>query len=170
MMIDKAVDFIQEYLEAEYQAFIIAHVERDDDIAEEHLDELYERFYEAGMRAAVQRPYEPDDSFFWLKDEVSEKIQRRVLFQVKQYEHPKHGKLFAAYVSDVFPGADSYGLRLFFLPEGNRFKIVSGYDWNRRKTEWEHSSGFEIDEPGKIKAARKLRPPKSAADLAEYEL
>lgn len=166
---EEVISFLKKYVQQEYDTFVTVHTEKDDETAEDAIDKLYDEFYGPGMRARVQRPMNPSKNFFWGKKEINKKLQKRLLFQVKQYEHPKRGDLFAGYLSDVFPGSTGYGSMVYIKQEGDTWQIIADHAWNRDQMEWEHTSGEELKSPGKLKGKKKLQPPTLKEDLQDYE-
>lgn len=168
-MMEEAISFLKKYVQQEYETFGIVHTEKDDEVAEAAIDKLYDEFYGPGMRARVQRPMSPSKNFFWKKKEIGEKLQKRLVFQVKQYEHPKRGDLFAGYLSEVFPGSTGYGAMVYFTKQDGSWQIIADHAWDRDEMKWEHTSGEELKSPGKLKEVKKIKPPTLKEDLQDYE-
>ncbi len=95
----EAIEFIQEFIRKEYAAYQACYLEREEEVFEE-AQEAVDRMYAGSLRTRVQRGIEPGEEWFAQGERQLRTIKERLLFQIKEYEHPEHGSLWGCYVSD----------------------------------------------------------------------
>jgi hypothetical protein len=111
-----------------------------------------------------------------------------LLFQVKEYEHPKLGRIFLCYFSILTRDADAdvtaYHLGYWVQRTKDGLKFISLTDYcpachatgvfqGKKCPEchgagWNHRDGIKIGDPGKLVAVRKLEAPTDPDSLEEY--
>ncbi len=178
-MIEVAVEFIKAFIEKEYQALVSQYTERDEAIFQAKVAEL-EAYYEPDIPSMLNRPNPPDEEWFELgKQSVEQSLTPRILFQIKEYEHPSLGKLYRCYVGQNFRARNNnqahYILNLYVAQKDGGLKIVSKYHIDRNKTtldtgldSWSYRDGIELETLGNLLEVRKFREPTPPEQLAEY--
>ena len=183
---NEAVAFMGRFIEFECLTAKLIYTEESDEVVEAKLDELAE-FYALGARPDVYRMPKNDREYFIKGREFAKSVSPRVLFQIKQYDHPVYGEIYRCYVSHYLrPGNTAvYNANLYVLHSNNNLRIISKYTictacqgTDRVDGEvcpeceldgWNHSNGVEFEELGMQKGVLKIRPPDDPVQRTEYE-
>lgn len=180
---NEAIAFIQEFIGKEYEAFQACYRERDEEVFEE-AQTAVDRMYASGLRTIVQRGMEPEEEWFTNGEESLGTIKERVLFQVKEYEHPEFGSLYGCYLSHPIGWVvtkngekttkwdDSFSCIQYVAKIPNRttgamkFRIIAEYTCTSKK----YLYGSKVLEPfGPLKAITQFQPPEDQEDRIQYE-
>ena len=168
---DKAVAFIRTYIEKEYDTEIAHYTERDDSVFKAKLTEL-NKMYAAGLTSEIYRPKGVPESRFKRWQKQLEQTQKRVLFQVKKYNHPDHESLYRFYLSSTQLGDDTYFTCFYLANTENGLKIVSQYNVSSDQgngISWNWRGGLKLDKLGELVEVRKFQAPTDPEHLKEYE-
>ena len=178
MDIVEATQLAEDYLDAEYAALSAVLAEPDDAVVTAAVA--------AAARFLRPTPDEPPLVFIMnrpagvLPDVLAKtteqlaNYQRRALFQVKAYQHPVWGALFAAYAgSRAKASAGAYERLLYFADVDGAPGLVAEYIPEllapAPPVTWSHLQGARIDDPGELMAVRQLSEPTRKAHLADYQ-
>lgn len=184
MTMQRVLQFMRRFLDAEYEALIVMVAESQED-AFRQKKQAAERFLAPGVRSELQRPSLPDDEWFarGRARVAAGQLVPRTLFQIKAYDHPTIGALHRAYVSlTTRPRGERsvYFANFYVAPVDDRLQIVSRYnidrlpDPERPRFEdlslwWVWHSGVQLTTLGRLVDVRKLQAPDDPVSLAEYE-
>jgi hypothetical protein len=181
---EEAIKFIQEFICKEYAAYQACYLEREEEVFEE-VQEAVDRMYAGSLRTRVQRGIEPEEEWFMEGEKILRTIKERILFQIKEYEHPEYGSLWGCYVSDpqgwiaTRDGidsppywSDSFSCILYIANRTNRvtgeknLRIIAEYNITGKK----YLYGSLMLEPlGNPVAIIQFQPPKDEESKEEYE-
>lgn len=177
-MIEKAIDFIQEFIKKEHQTTVDRSTERNDEVFTAKKAEL-EDFFGQGLNSEVsRRPDSADENWFQEREEDLELIQPRQLFQVKEYEHPTLGTLYRCYVSTINIDDNDYFACYYVGQTENGLKIISQYNFDLAGESkglldhglyWNWRGGIKLKTQGKLVKIHKLQAPDDDEHLQEYE-
>jgi hypothetical protein len=92
------ITFMNEFIEKEYEAFIASYTEKDEEIFEVKQNQV-DKMYAAGLRTIVQRGYDPDEEWFQEGKRQMLVLKKRILFQIKKYEHNEFETLYECSLS-----------------------------------------------------------------------
>ncbi len=183
---EKVLNFVNNFLNKEYEAIVAMNVERDDEIYRAKIA-IVRSFLAQDLVLKFSRPSDPEDMEEWFADGdeiVSDgNIQPRTLFQIKEYAHPTYKQLYRLYVSlprKYRKGNPSYVVNFYIVPEGELFKIISQYDYDvcpdkkgiRMKDgglTWMWMGGEQLKNFGTFVRSVKFQPPFQPEHLVEYE-
>lgn len=96
---EEAIAFIRNFITKEYEALQVCYLERDEEVFEEKRN-VVDRMYGSGLMTIVNRAPEPEEDWFTEGETSLKAVKERILFQIKAYDHPEYGNLYACYVSD----------------------------------------------------------------------
>jgi hypothetical protein len=164
----ESIDFIREFLDAEYAAMVAVATERDNAILQRGIHHA-NSFFAEGLDSKIFRSEDADEEFFAdMADQLEDDAPRK-LFLVRSYAEPSFGVVHRCYASTTRIKGTTYFNTLFVAPTDEGLKIVSRYTIDRGHTAWEHSGGARFSQAGKQTAVIRLKPPTDARDLADYE-
>lgn len=178
-MIEAATGFIKAFIKEEYEALVSQYTERNSEIFQGKLEKL-KKFYAPGILPDVNRsPFTSERWFEEGKKTVESVLAPRVLFQVKEYEHPTLGKIYRCYVSNTTTARNnqhSYFANFYLTDRKDGLKIVAKYHIDREITNldgglegWNNRGGIELETLGKLNEVRKFQEPSDPKHLAEYQ-
>jgi hypothetical protein len=183
---EKAIEFVQEYLEEEYRTIIALYTERDQDKYKHQKAKLDAFSIPEVEDEQLSRASAPSEEFF----DVGEGnvnaglIVKRSLFQIKLYKHPEFGELYRVYLGPFrcFSKTPIYDINLFVTEVAGELKVVARYKFNRfpnRQSQtyiadngliWNYQSGKQIETLGTLLDARKFQAPDDRYGvLVEYK-
>lgn len=176
---EEVINFLNAFIREEYETLITLQAEYPISVLEAKCSNL-NSFFSNNLEPELYRL-----NSYNLKEGTPEIFQPRILFQVKQYNHPIYSKLYRAYMSSVWHGDTSYFTSFFVSFEGSKLKIVSQYnvcvDCNGSGTQgsktceecsgfgWNWRGGFQLDTFGKEYKTYKLKMPNNSVHLEDYE-
>lgn len=92
------ITFMNKFIEKENEAFIASYTEKDEEIFEEKQNQV-DKMYAAGLRTIVQRGSDPDEEWFQEGKRQMLVLKKRILFQIKKYEHKEFKTLYECSLS-----------------------------------------------------------------------
>lgn len=181
---DEVVNYVNAFLNAEYEALVAQYTERDDRVFQAKRA-IVSQFLMSGIPSDLDRPLQPDDEWFERGKERVENgsLMPRTLFQIKVYDHPNFDKLYRAYVSlPLRPRGKrlAYFTNFFISSTQNGYKIVSRYNldllperdnvlFEDGNLAWVWRGGEKLTTLGKLIDVLKFRNPDDPQHLAEYQ-
>ncbi len=184
---DQVVNFMRDFISAEYKTQRALYTEQDDAAFQTHLDNLQD-FYAPAMEPEVRPPFAGRDAaYFAAAKDTLDTVQPRVLFQIKHYKHPKLGDFYRIYVTDKIRVGKkaTYFANLYVMDKKGKLQITAKYIIcldcegtgkinDKRCPEckgkgWEHFGGIKIPVLAAPIEVRKLHKPDNPVHLAEYE-
>ncbi len=163
------VKFIQTFLDHEYQ---IAQAQAQEDLDEagfqKKVDQL-DTAFEGNLKTGIVRLAEPDEPDFEDIKQQIEETNKRNLFLLRLYKHPKYEELYRAYVSTDHLGGERYFQSYYFALVDGKFKIIARYLINHSHSAWEWNGGVKIDNPGEFQEVERFTEPKHEKDLKDYQ-
>jgi hypothetical protein len=166
--VDEVIDFVKQLFQEMYQLEFMNRTENysyeDVEAFSDHLDEKY--FHGATHGIGITRPvFRTPDNF----TDPANSIKKRkppIIFQAKEYDDAKWGKVYKVYASSTNSIADTY-FRVYFVARlDGQWKIISQYGFISQV--YEHREGVNFDHLGQPLEIRKLQPPAEPSDLEEY--
>jgi hypothetical protein len=168
-LVDEVIDFVKRLFQEMYQLEFMNRTEKysfeDVEAFSDHLDEQY--FHGGTHGIGITRPvFRTPDNF----TDPANSIKKRkppILFQVKEYEDAKWGKVYKVYASSTNASGSDIYFRIHYVAKvDGQWKIV-GQD-AASQGEFEHRYGENFDHLKNPLEIRKLQPPADLADLEEY--
>jgi hypothetical protein len=179
MTIDEVVQFMKDFIQAEYECLIARHSEPDD----QKFLAAYNRvvgFFSGATVGGLTRPPMTAADFARFAPQL-QLIKPRILFKVKSFDYPELGELHAAWTGST-AGTPSYYSLFLIRPVDSRPRIVAEYglclecsgrdpDCSYCSAGWSRSSGLRLDfkRVGSATDVRKLSPPQPAHERATYD-
>ena len=180
------IDFAKQYVQIEYETFVMHATEADQEIYAKQRQKLA-AFSQPDVQDGTQRPKAPDEG--WLergrKRVKKGNLVQRPLFQIKWYIHPMLGDLYRIYLGSTTKPRDQpqiYNICLFASKIDNDLKIISRYGFNRfpernydtileeKGLVWVYESGVIIKELGRFQESIKFEEPGDRLGvLADYQ-
>lgn len=185
--IDEVTLFIQNFIFAEHEAKVAASTERNDIIRIQKAEAALQYFDPStGIDLTFAWERTPDEESIERSKQTVERMRPRILFQVKQYKHPKLGILYRAYVSTPYTYNTSYSDSIYLtITAEYGFKIISKYAYCMdcegtgkkgdnlcymcKGSGWEYAGGMELDTLGDLISVHKFKAPTDPASLKDYE-
>jgi len=164
---EDAINFIKQFIDEEYEALVAQWTEHDNSVFKTKRREL-NRFYGPDITPEINRPRSVDKRWFEKAKKYLDMIQPRILFQVKQYEHPTLGNLYRCYVSTTQRSNSTYFACLYVAHTEQGLKIVAQYNTDFEGG-WDWSGGVKLETLGKLIEVRKFQAPTEPENLKEYE-
>ncbi|HEX3078482.1 MAG TPA: hypothetical protein VHQ24_16615 [Lachnospiraceae bacterium] len=96
---DEIILFINDFIEKEYEAFIACYSEKDEEIFEDKQNQV-DLMYSSGLRTIVQRGCDPQEEWFIEGEKQLQVVRKRILFQIKKYQHSEFDILYECSLSD----------------------------------------------------------------------
>jgi hypothetical protein len=183
---DEVIGFIKQFIQAEYEAEVARFSEPDYDVFSEKAERV-DACYVPDLYGTVSRPMSLPAAVFEKMKRQAAEVTPRVLFEIRQYQHPKLGALYRCYLSDRRrrPEGTSYFDNKFVASTEEGLKIIASYercdacqgsgkvDGERcRECElegWRMGAGAKLRALGPLVERRKLTPPTDPQDLPLYE-
>lgn len=183
---DQVVDFMRDFIKAEHTALLSMYTERDAAgfaAKREKLDTFYAPDVPSDLKAPVTR----DAAYFEQSEAALDKVQPRVLFQIKHYHHPKLGDLYRCYLTSNVRSSKktNYFANLYVAAQHGTLQIVAQYliclDCDgtgkvagQRCPEctgkgWDYFYGVQVTHPGELVDVRKLHKPDNPQQQADYD-
>lgn len=172
---------INDINDLEYEVFVQKYSNPDRD----KVRELYEKLkthYSKGLTVSPEVVVSSLDDKNWQKigAENIEESEKRILFQIKEYEHPEEGIIYRCYFSSLDKpyeeGEYEYNINLIMSDKKRAF--ISRYklknDWydlpklNTDLSDYKNVGGLEFDTLGTLKAVHKFKEPFDPLMLEEY--
>jgi hypothetical protein len=184
--IDGAIAWLERYVAANHETEVAWYRERDQQKYRPLIENL-RRFLAGGVSTdfGVLLP-ERDADARDRSDATSAQIVPRSIFKVKQWDHPREGRLYQAYLgSPTLAKRKGYLESLIVMVIDGEFKIVGRYlvcrtcratgrVGEQRCPEcsapgWDYLEGLNLESFGTAQATRHLETPTNSAYLPEYE-
>jgi hypothetical protein len=183
MMLDSAKEFIEIFLDKEFE--IIKLISLEPDREKVHAEfKIFLSFFVKGARKDPSIVLNEDIDKKWEnegKDRLKRK-SRRKLFQIKEYSHTDLGSIYRCYMSDLnvpYQNEYEYFQNYFVAKINNDFKIISTYGLKIRDVDedrelsvglkdFRYFSGVEFKKLDKPIDILKIFPPVKPNHLAEY--
>lgn len=177
---EAVINFIKEFLTQEYESLIHLRTESDTNLIESDLKTLNNFFQclDSGLHLSSSRTIEN-------RDTVLRQLQKRVLFQIKQYTHSTLSKVYRVYLSSSFLGDHDYFTNFYIAETEKGFKIIARYNLcnacngtgiiaNFICNEcsglgWRWRGGQKLDTLGTLIMVRRFHPPIDIQHLQEYQ-
>ncbi len=165
---DEVIEFInivfQEMYRLERISRDLSITEAEGEKASEAVDDKYFHGPTHGVAIFSQRLRTPEN--FSRPMYSASKVKAPILFQIKEYDDAKWGKVYKAYASTTISIDDSYSVVYFIAKIDDQWKVISQYDFLSQVYEHRYGENFDhLKNPVKVK---KLIPPADPADLEEY--
>jgi hypothetical protein len=168
---DEIIEFIKVVFEEMYQLelksrdFFIS--ESEGEAFSEILDNKYFDRTTHGVAIFSQRLRTPENAARPMYS--PSKVKAPIIFQVKEYDDAKWGKVYKVYASStIASGSDIYFRVHYVAKVDGQWKIV-GQD-AASQGQFEHRNGENFDHLKNPTEIRKLQPPADPLDLEEYNL
>ncbi|NBE84943.1 hypothetical protein [Micromonospora rubida] len=167
MNLDNAVDFFNEFLDAEHQQAMAALTEPDD-VLEERRDITQGLMHSPPgtiMASPIGRALGHSVEELVEFSANASRPQRRTLFLVAEYRNTTWQALFAGYTSGAHPDTSLAYERLYYAREVEGApKMISEYlieieFETDAEVQWRHAQGVKVPNPGQLVAAQAIREP-----------
>lgn len=178
---EEVLAFLEAFVKEEYETIIALHTEPNDDIFEakcSRLNNLLVKDLDSELYRSSAKNLES-------VEKVLRTYQPRILFQVKQYNHPIFHELYQAYMSSTWRGSNHYFTSFFIGKVANSLKVLAQYnicnecngtgwqdDYHCEECNgfgWNWRGGFKLKELGKLVDVCKFQPPDNPTQITEYK-
>jgi hypothetical protein len=164
---DEVIAFIKKVFEEMYQLEVLDRTEPSFEKVEAESNRVDQQYFHGtthgvGISAAVFRTPE----IFIDSDLKIKKRKAPILFQIKEYDDAKWGRVYKVYSSSTQTIDDSYTRVHFVAKYGSQWKIIGQYDFLQGI--YEHRYGVNFDHLKNPLEVRKFQPPNDPADFEEY--
>lgn len=172
---ENIIKFINSFLEDEYQAHTSYINERD---KEKQLNDAnkHRAYFDLKMLnpPGFFRKGEINDQ--WFEERKNTEVYKRTLFQIKEYDNEKYGKIYRCYLSNPDYNKKRYYQCHFIAEIKGNLKIFSIYqidislkNLNTSIKDWKIRGGEELKNLGKPTNIVKIEPPlDNEVHLEEY--
>jgi hypothetical protein len=165
---NEVIDFVKRVFEEMYQLefknLSLKHSTEELELESEVLRDKYFHGTRHGIGIWSDRHRTPEN--FSRPMYSQSKVKAPIIFQVKEYDDAKWGKVYKVYASTTISIDDSYSVIHFVAKHGGQWKIVGQYDFLLGV--YEHRYGENFDHLKTPTAIRKLQAPSDSLDLEEY--
>jgi hypothetical protein len=175
-MINEVEQFMREFIKNEYEFWVAFYNEREYANLKPYIDKMVKYCKPRGLASGFGRlPSDPPESWFKSQSKNLEYISERLLFQIKEYDHPEFNKIYKCYLSST-SSHNSYSDIYYISKIKDELKIISIYIHNYESyltkeeiDEWRYAGGKEIFLTASPINVMKFTPPKNKDHLIEYE-
>lgn len=183
-MMDDATVFIQDFVELDFALRNEQWTEANDQLFQSHLANLNSHYF-GNIRSNINRENPVPQNKLAEGKKYLQTLQKKKIFQIKEYKHNEYYKLYCAYLSSDFIGGDDYFIKIYYSLIKDKFKIIAiyykcfdcngtGLNGNKECEEcegkgWVWQGGVKINIKEKPKHVVKLLKPANTVDFMEYE-
>lgn len=125
-MLNDEIQFIKEFVELDFNVRKSKWEEIDDEIFESLLKRL-NNYYYGDIISDIYRDKQIPMKTFIEDNKYLNSLQQKKIFQILQLNDSSLNKIFCAYLSSEFSGADSYFSKVYFKTVEKKYKIISEY-------------------------------------------